>query len=478
MSTQFTPGLPVGKHPVLPLPTPPKSQKLKVPVPLRSAKVTPVTDTVMLSTQQAPKPVFTPRQLFIAVSTGSTRKVQEILDSGIPVNSRDGFGNTVIHKAAFYGYPDIVRDLKKRGADVDAKGGKHRQTPLHKAAYRGHIKTAKALIDLGANVKTTDRFGNTPLHAAVRDGNNKLVTLLLSQDAVEVNAADHEGNTPSHKAAHHGHISTLKLLARHGGNLDQPNHKGETPLDLLLKVRPSTQIQSIRNAALKATTLKSTQDAPKMQSMEKSIADKVEETRTEEKAFEPKPLTVDSETNTQEDVSAISQPSSPVSLPELRPIHHSWESNSYEELHEKIKESLANSQQEDTSVTDDIDSRSIPELSDLSASDLYSRPPLHQAAANGDLDQVKSLIKPYRGLFFNDPEKPLWARIFLPLGQKLPVNETDQDGNTALHEAVRNQHWPVAEFLLEQGADPYRINQEGWAPAEEIPWPISDSWPK
>lgn len=70
--------------------------------------------------------------------------------------------------------------------------------PLFNAAqYRPDL--ARVLIANGADVNATDKFGQTPLHAAVGSGRIDLVELLISRGAA-INAKDGNGETPLQRA--------------------------------------------------------------------------------------------------------------------------------------------------------------------------------------------------------------------------------------------------------------------------------------
>lgn len=526
MSTNIPSGSPhVSKRSILPLPTP-KSPQEKQRQMTWTIKAAPEKDTVTITPQQS-SPTFTPTHLFLAVSNGHSEKMKRILDSGVPVHCKDSFGNQPIHKAAFYGYPDIIRELKHRGADVNALINSNQQTPMHKAAYQGHLKSVKALLELGGNVKAKDSFGNTPLHAAVREGANKVAIELLNAGA-DVNAPDKEGNTPLHKAAHHGQIDTLRLLARNGGNLDAQNKKGETAIDILLKVRPTAaaNVKALRKAAQKAKASPQSDSAIDLQNLKKAAADSsVRETCLKDSAKMGEKTTSDEDTSSQSEdeleAAVHPFPASEDGLESVRrPLHHSVEFNDFNELQQLIGNSqslgqASNRDHESSPLTEDT----IDELSDMSASespepndsfrfvltrhmpqwvrqspafftamrraqDMNGRTQLHHAAVWGDKEAVDQLadttgLKPAFNIFVGDNEM---GRAFVPLGQEEnAINMRDHQGRTPLHEAAQRGYWDIAETLLQKGANPFLPDVTGFAPVQVIPWPVEESspaWPK
>ncbi len=66
--------------------------------------------------------------------------------------------------------------------DVSARGV-NGETPLHYAAYRADIASAKLLLDAGVDINVRNSFGNTPLHKA-RDAES---TKLLLDAGADVN---------------------------------------------------------------------------------------------------------------------------------------------------------------------------------------------------------------------------------------------------------------------------------------------------
>ena len=113
-------------------------------------------------------------------------------------------GVTPLHVAAELGSTDVVHNLLKSGAAVDAATSDG-FTPLHGAANMGCAETVASLISARADVSVPAIDGSTALHGAARHGHTETVVLLLEKGSV-LDAADHNGGfTPLHDAAHAGH---------------------------------------------------------------------------------------------------------------------------------------------------------------------------------------------------------------------------------------------------------------------------------
>ncbi len=68
--------------------------------------------------------------------------VTALLDAGADVNGSEEDGRTALHHAVFWGWPEIVRILIERKADVNALAGREKKyTPLSEAyRLREHAK--------------------------------------------------------------------------------------------------------------------------------------------------------------------------------------------------------------------------------------------------------------------------------------------------------------------------------------------------
>ena len=154
--------------------------------------------------------------------------------------------------------------LHHNGANPNVQGNR-KITPLHSAAYCGHVGVVQKLIEYGAIIDSEDQDGMTPLclasegiyledpyvlqlllahgadiHAAAEDGSTSLhrastqgslkVACLLLEHGANVEAKDGWGKTPLHHASRRGHFQAAHLLLEHGANIEGRDGWGETPL--------------------------------------------------------------------------------------------------------------------------------------------------------------------------------------------------------------------------------------------------------
>ena len=122
-----------------------------------------------------------------------------------------------IHKAAFRGNLEAVKQHLAAGADVNAKEDDG-----------GHKEIVELLIAKGANVNAGDG-GWTPLHCATWGGHKEITELLIANDA-DVNAKDDVGGTPLHYAANEGHKEIAESLITNGAYVDAKDKDEFTPL--------------------------------------------------------------------------------------------------------------------------------------------------------------------------------------------------------------------------------------------------------
>lgn len=92
--------------------------------------------------------------LLKAIRSGRLQEVLAVLDSGAPVELLDGRGDPglPLGVACFMGFPDIVRELVRRGAKVNTADNSQPTSPLSMAIRGKRKEVLKVLIELGAEV--------------------------------------------------------------------------------------------------------------------------------------------------------------------------------------------------------------------------------------------------------------------------------------------------------------------------------------
>ncbi|EAY04906.1 ankyrin repeat protein, putative [Trichomonas vaginalis G3] len=197
----------------------------------------------------------------------SIKEVLEILIlCGIDINSKDKYGNTPLHLAAYGKLKITVEFLIANGANVNARNNVEK-TPLHLAtkgngkkvaemllchgadinakdakgntslclnAHSFHQKITNILISHGADINSKNNDGWTALHIAIKEDQTEISKILISHGA-DVNVKENKGNTPLHFAAKHYRQSVIELLLSNGADINPKNKDGKTPLHYAVK---------------------------------------------------------------------------------------------------------------------------------------------------------------------------------------------------------------------------------------------------
>ncbi len=147
---------------------------------------------------------------------GQKKVVELLLAEKADVNSLDEDGFTPLHWAATFNQSDAVKVLLANKADMNLKVPKYGWTALRLAVIHGHMATAEALLNGGADPNVKDEENIPLLHQAVIRGKKEMVELLLVKKA-NVNTKDSEGETALDEAEEQGNKEIIELLRQHGG---------------------------------------------------------------------------------------------------------------------------------------------------------------------------------------------------------------------------------------------------------------------
>ncbi|XP_006820224.1 ankyrin repeat domain-containing protein 61-like [Saccoglossus kowalevskii] len=171
----------------------------------------------------------------LPASNESKDLVSLLCSNGANVHSKDIMLRSAVHKTAMYGLLSCMLFLINEGSDADARDCDD-VTPLMLAAESGQLKTMRALLKRGANVRARTKSNQTVLHHAamlstgLRRYRSKLsaVSILMEHD-VDVNAQDDAGQTPLHIAAKRRDYSVIRYLIKYGADLGIRTRQGRTP---------------------------------------------------------------------------------------------------------------------------------------------------------------------------------------------------------------------------------------------------------
>lgn len=362
-----------------------------------------------------------------AARTGQTARVEELIQEDPALaSSVDSGGISPLHYAIASKQEDIVRELLRNGADVEAVTGEgqldvvHEQgsaggsrpglTPLHLAVSANRIRIVELLLNAGCNVDARTRPGLmsftkpglsqhtrkrsdwTALHMAAYGGQVTVAKLLLAAGA-DVNAKNDHGETPLHLAAGMGlgdspwedYPKMIQLLVKHGADIKM-KMKGTdaTPLQCAAWFGPSAKCQTLIDLGAETDVF----SACGLGMTERVTA-----------LLKADPSLVNAE----------------LSGGNTQPLL--WAAtNGHTEIAELLLEAGAN-----------IDDSSEGQQTAL-----------HAAALNGHFDVVKLLID-----------------------RKANLNLPGRCGATALHEAAASGDANIVRLLLEAGADPTVRNKAG-----------------
>jgi ankyrin repeat protein len=187
--------------------------------------------------------------LHIAASLGMERLVTILLrNTDLDVNAKDDMGWTPLALACRKGSPQLLTTFLEAGADIETANDTL-DRPLHLALIACNLIGARLLIWGGADITARGSHGRTPLHFAAKHVNLHLVRLLIRHDA-SISALDDAGQTPLclcsgsdiaqvfidqgasadhvdkygwtplHHAVANGQVNVFKVLLRAGGRLD------------------------------------------------------------------------------------------------------------------------------------------------------------------------------------------------------------------------------------------------------------------
>ena len=167
--------------------------------------------------------------LSLACTNRSAAMAGKLLQVGADPSAAQRTGETVLMTCARTGSTDAVKLLLARGADVNAKESKTGQTALMWAVAGRHSEIARALIEHGADIRTPSTGGFTPLLFAARGGDLESARVLLEAGA-DVNEGTPEYGSALVVASSSSHEKLAIFLLDKGADPNVADSNGVTAL--------------------------------------------------------------------------------------------------------------------------------------------------------------------------------------------------------------------------------------------------------
>lgn len=235
--------------------------------------------------------------LILAIHLNNIVVAEELLQSGANINEQDDDGQTAVMRSILKDKTDYLNLLVKHtpdfsvisknndsalslaiknfnvdmieillnhGCNVDQLDG-NKQPPLALAVEYDYGDVVQLLIKSGADVNLPQANGETPLMMAVRQRNKDLVKL-LSEASADATLKNGSGDTPLMSATKSADIETVRCLLKNSANpgIDIPNITGETPLMVAVKLGNTPLVKLLAKASADATLINTSKETALM----------------------------------------------------------------------------------------------------------------------------------------------------------------------------------------------------------------------
>lgn len=357
----------------------------------------------------------------------------------------EGCQQTLLHRAIDENKESTAIFLIRSKCDLDSprqpgpngEGGdeaKDKSSPLHLCCLWGLVEVLKTLIGHGANVNALDAENATPLHVAIRNRQEEIITILLCHPGIDLKLRDKAGDTPFAVALKlRNHKTAQRILNYLPYAAEQMDSKGRNFLHLAII---NDDLESVLFLlSIQVDVNSRVHDASQSTPMHLAVVSKVEmivrnlilaEARLNERdAYQKTPLHVAAERGNLCTLSILLQNGidyNAVDGEGNNALHIAVRAGHLGIVRELLVQSRINAE----------------------AVNLKGRNPLHELCRCGE-----------------DNNAAMICSLFIECMPKYPINATDMDGNSPLILAFTRGQAPLCRVLVKQGACLGKENRDG-----------------
>ena len=368
--------------------------------------------------------------------------------------------DTRVADAAEHGDRHAVQTLLAQKIDASAPQGDG-TTALHWAAFNDDLEMAKMLVAAGANVKAVTRDGAiTPLFMAAKNGNAAMIDVLLKAGA-DANSTDERGTAALMTAASSGNADAVRVLIEHGANVNaRESAHGQTALMFAAALNRDAAIKVLLDAHADPGVTTRTVKLPKPPS------------RFEDGKLVPEAK--DAKENKDAKAAPASDPAADKAALEALAASMGLKSAAYVAGGKPAEDDLRGMVAKLTAKVDALE-KSLPNEKKGPEDSNGSMFGIIRERGTTDMGGMTALLFAARDGQINA------ARALLEGGAD--INQVSASEKTSpLVMAVMNGHFDLAKFMIDWGADPNLLNDQGltalyatidvqWAPRGWFPSP-------
>lgn len=168
------------------------------------------------------------------VEANNLEGVRALITKGVVIDAPNAKGETPLLRATQLNYVDIANVLLHAGANVN-KQSTNQDSPFLYACAQGRTAILLSMLNYKPDIKVLNRYGGNGLISAAEKGHIENVRMLLEQTDMDVNLVNRLGWTALLETiilTDGGKTSQdiVRLLIKHGADVNLPDSKGVTPL--------------------------------------------------------------------------------------------------------------------------------------------------------------------------------------------------------------------------------------------------------